>query len=322
MIRPEESEEEFQARFTTALGFEIDALLKVIEVRAALQPVELAQVANTFVHSMRRLEKVALLPYNLAWLSVVDIVHTNIGHSATIEALSQLDPFEDDLDVEVPRQRDVIADKKFMEFLHSESGRTKLKTGAVSFLRRTAGLQEPALLEAAQDLVLQCTVGIWGAMEAFVADFVRALINLEPGRALALLGDEDCRRRIGRTKWSLEQLIELGPDLSSKIGDLVLSENDLSDLVSMKAVLVPLFAKHPGLVRALEDGTVYFLGKSRHLIAHRAGRVDARFEHETAGRWKIGHSLQLSAVELRDFAKCAATVVEQVIDGYRATSSA
>lgn len=318
----EETEEQFANRFISHEGFELTEVLKRIDIKREAFPINLQQVTSTFLESIRRTEKVCSIPYNLAWLSGVDVAHNEIAHRSTVLALDRLDPFQDDLDVEVPKLSRELTHEKLLGFLGSEEGREQLRTGATNFLRRNASLVQPQLLTAAQDLILQCTVSVWAAMETFVSDFVRNLINLEPNRALTLLSDDECKKRIGKTRWTLEQLLESGLDLSSKVGDLVLSENDLSDLVSIKVVLFALFDRPVGLVKALEDDAVYLLGKSRHLLVHRAGRVDLKFERETASRWKAGTLLSISADELRNYAKVAVTVVEETMNAYSPTDPA
>ncbi|WAC73532.1 hypothetical protein OU995_01925 [Roseateles sp. SL47] len=102
----------------------------------------------------------------------------------------------------------------------------------------------------------------------------------------------------------------------------MLSENDLSDLSSMKAVLLTLFERPPSLVQALEDDAVYLLGKSRHLLVHRAGHVDSKFERETASRWKAGMVLTISANELAGYARAVVAVAEAAVDAYSGSAQA
>jgi hypothetical protein len=164
--------------------------------------------------------------------------------------------------VEVPKLSQQIANEKLVEFLGSTEGREDLQVGAMRFLRRSAQLKQAQMLAAAQDLISQCTVSVWAAMETFISDFVRALINKEPQRVLKLLADDECKKRIGKSKWTLEQLLEHGLDLSSKVGDMVLSENDLSDLFSMKAVLSHFLTVRSASYRRLKATPCTCLGRA------------------------------------------------------------
>lgn len=312
----QETEEDFAGRFVSLDGFNVTEALDRIKSRCPALPPELGQVVSTFVEALKRTEKVATIPCNLAWLGVADVAENAFFHRATITALDQLDPFKDDLEVEVPKLRAQLARREFTEFLESSEGRHQLRAGALGFLQRGAQLSQLQLLASAEHLLLQCAISIWAALEAFSFDFVRTLINLDARRVTKLLADEECKKRIGKTKWTLDQLLELGFDLSSRVGDLVLSENDLSDLASMKAVLLTLFERPSRLVDALEDDAVYLLGKSRHLLVHRAGHVDGKFERETASRWKAGTALTISANELTVYARAVVAVAEATVDAF------
>lgn len=175
-VSAEETEQQFAGRFIKHDGFKIREALEHVDRTRESFPSDLQQIASTFLESLRRTEKVCSIPYNLAWLGRVDVTYQVISQRSTVLALDQLDPLHDDLDAEVPKLRDQLARKEFLRFCGSTEAQEEWRSEAIAFLRRNSSLVEPQLLAASQDLILQCTVSVWAAMETFVADFVRALI--------------------------------------------------------------------------------------------------------------------------------------------------
>jgi hypothetical protein len=109
----------------------------------------------------------------------------------------------------------------------------------------------------------------------------------------------------------------MGLDLSGRVGDLVLSENDLSDYVSIKSVLLPLFDNPPDLRDALNEPTLFTLSKLRNVLVHRGGIADLRFEKETGGRWKAGDAVTIGPTDIDDYIRVTSAVVERVLAAAR-----
>ncbi|WGS48812.1 hypothetical protein LFL96_13620 [Paraburkholderia sp. D15] len=306
--------------FVLPASLSISEWLGRISEQATDLPEAMAQLATTFGATLTRINKAALLPYRMAWLGVLDVHQQAFHQQATILALDQLDPLKDDLNSAVPPLRNTIAHAKFVELLGSDEGRDAAHRGAVEKLHRSAGLDKGALLRGAQDLLLQSVISVWAALETFVSDFIRAYLNRRPDALNLLLADEDAKKRIGRAKWTLSELMDIGLDLSGRAGDMVLSENDLSDLVSIKAVLLPLLGRPIGLTAALNNSELFTLGKLRNLLAHRGGTVDARFEKETDGRWPVGATVTIYARDLQKYVEATASVVEQILTAMHPSS--
>jgi hypothetical protein len=299
--------------FVFPASFAISSQLKQITQLTDTLPEELTLLVATFESSLNRMNKAVSLPYRMAWLGILDIHKQAMLHQATILALDQLDPFKDDLDKAVPPLRDQIANKTFLEFIGSDVGRNVAHRETIKALQSSATLDRGGVLRGAKDLLLQTVISVWAALETFVSDFVRIYLNQRPEALSLLLADEDAKKRIGRIKWTIGELMTIGLDLSGRVGDLVLSENDLSDLVSMKAVLCPLLDKNPALIAALNDPELFILGKLRNLLAHRGGLVDARFEKETNQRWNVGETVTIRASELDKFITATINVISQIL---------
>lgn len=299
--------------FVFPASFSISTQLKQITQLADTLPEELTLLVATFEATLNRMNKAASLPYRMAWLGVLDVHKQALFQKATILALDQLDPFKDDLDKAVPPLRDQIAKAKFLEFIDSDEGRNVVHRETITALQRSAALDKGGILRGAKDLLLQTVISVWAALETFVSDFVRIYLNQRPDALSLLLADEDAKKRIGRIKWTIGELMTIGLDLSGRVGDLVLSENDLSDLLSMKAILCPLLERTPALMAALNDPELFIFGKLRNLLAHRGGLVDARFEKETNGRWKLGETVVIRTSELDKFIIATINVVSQIL---------
>lgn len=273
-------------------------------------PDEIKQLASTYGTTLGRMNTAALLPYRMAWLGVLDVQIQSFEQRALFQAVAQV---EDDFDNLVPPLREKLAAEMFANFMASDKGIDAAHRGAIHRLHRSTQLDEGSILRGAQDLLLQSAISVWAAFETFVSDFIRCYLNQCPQALHLLLADEDAKKRIGRAKWTLTDLLAIGLNLSDRVGDLVLTENDLSDLVSMKALLLPLFERDEQLRMSLAEPDLFILGKLRNILAHRGGAVDTKFEKETTGRWRAGETVTIEVADLNRYLNATVATVEQIL---------
>lgn len=308
-----------QRCFVLPNALSVKELMARADSQAAGLPSRFTEIHQAFAATLARLNRAAILPYRMAWIGEAHVNHERIQAAAAIQALERLTPGKDDLTKQAVPLRDQITDETFRRFLKSEEGAKALEEGAVDRLAWSAGLGDGYLARAGEDLLLQSVTVAWAAVETFCTDTIRAVLNERPNDLKLLAADEDAKRRISKTKWNLLELLDLGLDLTASVGDVVLSENDLSDQASLKAVLLPLFGSPDELRAALASSDLYTLNKLRNVLAHRGGVADAKFERETAGRWKAGALVSVTVQDLGSFVRAITEVVVQTLSALRRT---
>jgi hypothetical protein len=155
--------------------------------------------------------------------------------------------------------------------------------------------------EAAAQLLLQAAVLTWGAFEVLSRDIFRAYLNSTPRAYANLLADADVRKRFDLSRVSIERVAEFDFDLSGKLGDLLIDQNDLADLGGIKATFVALFPSDSSLRVALSERDLWLLFQRRSLIVHRRGLVDQRYLDASGDKQSIGSLLTLRPRELKRY---------------------
>lgn len=293
------------------------AILERISAQMEGLPVQHVSVASAWATSMSRLSQAAQLPYWMAWFGYVAGQHQRITTAAAADAALQLDEGQADFEEAFDRLKRDIAKTQLAELINSDAGRQKLHAGAIRMLAVASKIDSDAMIDGAHAMLGQAAIATWAALEAFVADSVRATLNQQPEYLRYLLQDEDAKKRITRVRLGLGDLLDLGLNLSDRLGDLILSDNDLSDYTSMKSILMPLLQRPTGLRAALDNHSLYILGKLRNVLVHRSGMADERFEQETSGRWKAGSVVTIQVADLANYISATGAVVEQVLAAVR-----
>lgn len=152
--------------------------------------------------------------------------------------------------------------------------------------------------EAANQLVLQAVVLTWGAFEVIARDVFREYLNRRPDAYARLASDVEAKKRFELTKISMQRVAALGFDLSSRLGELIVEQNDLADLGTIKAAVFALFPTDTALRAALDPRDLWLLFHQRHLIVHRRGIVDRRYSEATGDPRTVGDQLVLTPREL------------------------
>jgi len=101
-----------------------------------------------------------------------------------------------------------------------------------------------------------------------------------------------------QSKFTLEELAASAFDLSSSLGSLLSSQQDFSDIRTIKAVMLPALKSDPDVEAALGERKLWVLCQQRHLIVHRRGVVDARYQEAKGEARHIGERLVVTPREL------------------------
>ena len=102
-------------------------------------------------------------------------------------------------------------------------------------------LNEDRDFEAAtKELLLETLVMMWGALENFISEAVRVLVNLNPSLAVVLLSDATAKKYFP-SRIPIEDLANNGFNIGNSMGDLLMQDRHLDALPVMKDVLGAIF---------------------------------------------------------------------------------
>jgi hypothetical protein len=237
------------------------------------------------------------IPYTLAYRSTISIHWQRILRTAGILSLT-LTANVDETSEQLKSRRDGVAFAQathdMNEFVSSKTGKDIGTFDLLHFLDHLLADDS----EAANELILQGVVLCWGAFEVLARDTFVTFLNLNPRRTLALLNDSIAKRRFELSKVSLETLANHDFDLSSGMGTLLAEQQDLSDVVSVKAVFQALFGDNSNLRDALNHEDLRLLSLRRNLIVHRRGIIDEKHATSTHCSQRVGQRLKVAPGEL------------------------
>jgi hypothetical protein len=208
-------------------------LNELIETRE----VKYQAIAKTFKYNLASALSAVSIPFCLASTSI-HASHFQRLHSAeSIRALSinaeEIAPREA---LEEIRKRKARQKEQFRmtEFTASEDGKQAIIFGICEFL--TTSIIEREMEIAARELISQGVILVWSAFEVLFRDTFELELNLNPSKAASLAQDVSTRKKLEVQRFSLDNLIKYGFDLSDKIGTILVSESDFSNLPTIKTV--------------------------------------------------------------------------------------
>src|SRR2546426_7806906 len=189
-------------------------------------------IAAAFSTNVRSVVLTAGLPYMFALEASHRLRYRLFECAAELEAVldssdSEIAPAEV---LSLAAQSD--ADRRMRELSGSSEGRASLNHDACTVLVRSG--QSEDIRHAALQLVLQASVLTWGALEVLARDVFREYLNATPEACARLISDAEVKKRFELTKISMERVADFGFDLSSRLGELLVEQNDLADLATIK----------------------------------------------------------------------------------------
>ena len=267
------------------------------EIKVSLPP-KYSELASAFENNVTALVETIGIPVTLA-LAATQGRHWQRIHTAQRIRSRMIDanPGESEASLEARRNDHALktATEKMHDFCSSREGINIIANDACAFLSDSLG--DSNLSVAAAELMLQGTVLIWSALEVLTRDLFEAIINSDPKRILLVMQDPAMKQRL-QSKYTLEELASVGFDLSSSLGSLLSSQQDFSDIRTIKAALLPALNSDAAVATALGDKRLWVLCQQRHVILHRRGVIDARYLEATGEQRPIGSRLSVTTAEL------------------------
>ncbi len=264
----------------------------------------MAEIARAFAHNVSAVISTVSIPFTLASTSVHRQHYWRFGTAERIRA-RMIEQEENETEEALERRRDAHAgkraDERMQEFLATSDGTNTVTEDICHFL--LSGFKEQGGADAASELLHQGVVLLWGAFEVLARDIFQQYVNVNPKALQRLLSDASTRKRFEQQKFSVEFLAEHGFDVSAKMGTILANQQDLSDLLTIKAVYLALFPNNEAIRQSLNERGLWMLSQQRHLIVHRRAVVDQRYVEATNTTCLVGTRLMITPRDLVDYLK-------------------
>lgn len=289
---------------------EIESLaLSKFDVGNTCRVSDLASIADNFKQSVEALISTASMPYSLMFARVRDYHWHHFYSAQKIRTLkSEYEKHSEEKKEEIAIKAAISA---FEEFMASERGKRRIVDGVCRALKES--LRQGLPPAVASNLLQQCVIIAWTNFEVFCRDMFEALLNREPLHAKRLRDDEAARRRFEIDKISFEILSGNNFDLSGKMGTILVSRNDFSDIATIKDAYFALYPTDRSLRDEMTNRKLWDLCKLRHLLVHRGGQVDERFLATTGKSLQLGSRIQVAPSEFEEYLETAIRTAFQLL---------
>jgi hypothetical protein len=163
-------------------------------------------------------------------------------------------------------------------------------------------LDDTEFATAADELLRQAAVMVWGAFEVVATDIAIEVLNRKPSLATRLYVGELAKRMGGLRGIPLETLGEYGFDVSGSMGTILLGDKRLDSLPAIAMVCEALYGSTE-LDKKLKTPALHILNQRRHLIVHRRGIVDALYLSKTPDNALLGSVLRIVTADVDIYLK-------------------
>ncbi len=297
-------------------------LLKTLyEVREGL-PNDISAMADAFEHNIKAVLDTISLPFEMASANAHNRHWQRISTAERIRAeIPEIQ--SDETPEEMEDRKNRIAAKNasdiMTEFLASDEGVDAISNDIAEFLLSARG--RSGIFEASSELILQCTVLTWSLFEVFARDVFTAITNTNPKLVELLFQDRDIKKKFDFTKVPFDVLVEHGFDISKKMGTILVSQQDLSDLRTIKSIFICLYGRNTALCDSINSNTLWRLSQQRHLIVHKRGIVDFEYLKNTGDDLQCGSKLQVTPQQLEEYLVSVIDVVCSVLRAVKTENS-
>jgi hypothetical protein len=285
------------------LEFGTEQLLADFDRALSQEECRYGEAASAFRYNLTSVLAVVSLPNDFACSSALR-VRSQMLFSAERIRLSPLVVPEGEEPPPAPSQAEIDGEAAAaaLAMLKDETstadGRASLRRAANRVLLES--LSEERVVAATRELHRQGLVLAWGALEGLAKDVFVAHLNMNPSSVNCLSEHPQLRKRFGLKALDLAVLEEHGFDVSGSLGDILIGNYDLSDIVGIRAVFSALFPNDQSLRAGLGTRELWVLSQKRHLLVHRRGIVDVQYIEKTGDSLKPGDSLPVTPHDVKE----------------------
>ena len=262
-------------------------------------PEVLRELSNSLVHNVRALVASATIPFHLASSAVGSERFQQLHIAERLRAKAECERSGEETEGFLSPEAELRAYERAGEKLKAELEGSELVEKLWRYL--LDAYETEAFAIGARELLRQASILTWGMFEVLARDLLRVYLNGRPRAAVDLARDPTAKGHFNFKDIDIETIAEFGFDLSTKMGEVVTSANDLSKIESIRAVYRALVGEHEGVASTLSDGRLWKLCQTRHLMVHRRGIADPRFVRATGSDLAVGDPVYVTPDELESY---------------------
>ncbi len=156
-----------------------------------------------------------------------------------------------------------------------------------------------------KDNLLQGTVHLWSCFEVLIKDYIMEIVNNSPEKAIDLMLKNDyLKKRIKEP--SFELLNQYKFDMHNVMGYVLLNEIDFSNYRIVFNMNKTFFDNK------LIDDKIFELNQIRHLVVHRSGIIDEKYNNKNNTKYNIGERIDLKAKEIYQYIESIALFLKMI----------
>jgi len=255
--------------------------------------------AAAFLANIKNAESLLQLPHSLLMLAHVETQKLLVFTDVYLPVFYKGGRYED---IDTRKIVDEEFAKRMDQLRTSQDFKDELITASDS---RMAQLLEGGDMQKKIRMVLLSLVSAtWTAFEVLAGDAWRFALNNRPDltaqRVLQQLFPHTTAEGLSAKGIPVWLAAQYGFDLRSHIGDILKSRIDFSDIGEIRKAYRAAFGEIAELEKHLGDRRLLILESTRHVIVHRGGTVDEKYNHLTNKNFEIGRPLPLEPTFLSD----------------------
>jgi hypothetical protein len=250
-------------------------------------------VANAFAANIENAVGLLQLPYSLLMWSHVETKRLLIFTDVFLPL--RLKTHADYRDEEVKRRVDEEVDRRFDQLRETEEFEQELCLTSDSKLALL--LRSPDIQRKMRMMLLSLISATWTAFEILAGDAWQFALNTRPDqfaqgvlRQLFPSGTPEGISAKGIPVW---MAAKYGFDLRNHVGDMLKPRVDFSDIKEIQKAYLAAFGRNITLEGALADKNLLILEATRHLVVHRGGLVDEKYNKTTDQAFETNQPLPL-----------------------------
>lgn len=307
---------EAEALYVGFLETDVDEPMRLASM---IPTASIRQVVESFCINIRSVAFMVATPYTLLLHEQTALEHVVLSVRAKLKTPKPFVPFEQ----LTPRERRAVHDK-MVEIAAQErkdKNREQRTRAAIdNEFRHLLGFSEE-IRSGYRALLYSGIVWIWASFEVFCSDLWEAAVNESPHLlakyAISGLSRLDRRKDTDATidkHIRLDYLAKYGYDLTHNMGTILKSRFDFTSMSGIRQAYRAAFPKSKNIGDLLDKSDLLILERKRHLIVHRAGRVDESFVRKTSIDLPIGSPMPVSDKEVVEYVNLVINVGLSLID--------
>lgn len=248
-----------------------------------------SSIRDVFVDNLNSSITVGSVPFTLANASINQQRFHQLYTAERIRSLKPDPPHSDGADDEQAFVR--ALDLMKLEQANPQNAKDHVNR-ILKFLE--SGIRQESFSKAADELLRQVLVMIWGAFEVLATDLAIAMVNESP----ALADNPQTAKRYKLSNISIDALKLYDYNVSQNMGRIIFENQRLDSLPLIQESLSLLLKDDSEIEKSLKSQTLWNLSQKRHLIVHRRGIADKQYLSKTSDATAIGTHIRTNSSEI------------------------